>query len=212
MKCDGGYYEEAAKFADDYAELKKRQKSGEFVTNTGTKKRRFRRVESKITAKGARAIFYRQFLEYKKEKYFIFTKMTVLSAVVAFIFAYSLQKSVSDSSMAGFILLGVVAYVALIMSGYTGKWESELKNPYIFLIPDSPLKKMWYATLMEHVKAFADGCIICIPIGIFWHVPVIEIIYCIFDLHRFAGRPPVYNGDRSEPSRGSIRKNRAKSA
>ena len=179
MKCDGGYYEEAAKFADDYAELKKRQKSGEFVTNTGTKKRRFRRVESKITAKGARAIFYRQFLEYKKEKYFIFTKMTVLSAVVAFIFAYSLQKSVSDSSMAGFILLGVVAYVALIMSGYTGKWESELKNPYIFLIPDSPLKKMWYATLMEHVKAFADGCIICIPIGIFWHVPVIEIIYCI---------------------------------
>lgn len=111
------------------------------MTNTGTKKRRFRRVESKITAKGARAIFYRQFLEYKKEKYFIFTKMTVLSAVVAFIFAYSLQKSVSDSSMAGFILLGVVAYVALIMSGYTGKWESELKNPYIFLIPDSPLKK-----------------------------------------------------------------------
>lgn len=64
-------------------------------------------------------------------------------------------------------------------AGYTGKWESELKNPYIFLIPDSPLKKMWYATLMEHVKAFADGCIICIPIGIFWHVPVIEIIYCI---------------------------------
>lgn len=62
MKCDGGYYEEAAKFADDYAELKKRQKSGEFVTNTGTKKRRFRRVESKITAKGARAIFYRQLL------------------------------------------------------------------------------------------------------------------------------------------------------
>ena len=75
--------------------------------------------------------------------------------------------------------MGVVAYVALIMSGYTGKWESELKNPYMFLIPDSPLKKMWYATLMEHVKAFADGCIICIPIGIFWHVPMIEIIYCI---------------------------------
>ena len=106
--------------------------------------------------------------------------MTVLSAVVAFIFADSLQKSVSDSSMAGlFFLLGVFAYVALFIIWDTGKWESELKNPYIFLIPDSPLKKMWYATLMEHVKAFADGCIICIPIGIFWHVPVIEIIYCI---------------------------------
>ena len=93
--------------------------------------------------------------------------MTVLSAVVAFIFAYSLQKSVSDSSMAGFILLGVVAYVALIMSGYTGKWESELKNPYIFLIPDSPLKKMWYATLMEHVKAFATDVSSAFLLGFF---------------------------------------------
>ena len=26
MKCDGGYYEEAAKFADDYAELKEAEK------------------------------------------------------------------------------------------------------------------------------------------------------------------------------------------
>ena len=138
--------------------------------------------------------------------------MTVLSAVVAFIFAYSLQKSVSDSSMAGFILLGVVAYVALIMSGYTGKWESELKNPYIFLIPDSPLKKMWYATLMEHVKAI---CGRMYHLHSYWDFLACSgnrdhLLY--FDLHRFAGRPPVYNGDRSEPSRGSIRKNRAKSA
>ena len=58
------------------------------------------------------------------------------------------------------------------------KW-SELKNPvYFSYIPDSP-RKMWYKTLWKYVKAFADGCIICNPIGIFWHVPVIEIIYCI---------------------------------
>ena len=98
---------------------------------------------------------------------------------MAFIFSYSLSDTAADSGIGQLFLLGVVAYVSLVMSGYLGKWESELKNPYLFLIPDTPLRKMWYATLTEHIKALINGCIICIPIGIFWHVPVIEIIFCI---------------------------------
>ena len=179
MDCDGGYYEEAAKFADDYAEMKKQKQSGDMDTGLGGKKRKFRRVKDRITARGAKAIFYRQLLEYKKEKFFIFTKVTLISVFVAAIFSYGLSDSVSESGSGELFLLGVVAYVSLVMSGYLGKWENELKNPYLFLIPDSPLKKMWYATLMEHIKALADGAIICIPIGIFWHISPLYVIYCI---------------------------------
>ena len=179
MKCDGGYYEEAAKFADDYADLKKRQKNGEMVFGLSGKKRSFRRVREKIAGKGAQAIFYRQLLEYKKEKFFIFDKITLISLVLAFILSYSLSDSAAESGVGQLFLLGVVAYVSLVMSGYLGKWESELKNPYLFLVPDTPLRKMWYATLIEHIKAFVNGCIICIPIGIFWHVNPVEIIFCI---------------------------------
>lgn len=179
MKCNGGYYEEAAKFADDYAELKKKQKSGDMEASINGKKRKFRTVGYKVSGTGAKAIFSRQFLEYKKEKYFIFTKTTIITAVFAFIFSYSLREVVNETGFSGMFLLGIVAYISLIMSGYTGKWEKELKNPYMFMIPDSPLKKMWYATLMEHVKAFVDGCIICIPIGLFWGVSLIHVIYCI---------------------------------
>lgn len=39
MKCDGGYYEDAAKFADDYAEMKARSNRGEMVTTIGSKKK-----------------------------------------------------------------------------------------------------------------------------------------------------------------------------
>lgn len=179
MRCDGGYYEEAAKFADDYAELKQRQKNGEMAAGIGGKKRRFRRIKERITAKGARAIFYRQLLEYKKERFFIFSKVTLICAVVAFAFSYSLREAVGETGLPEFFLLGVVAYVSLVMSGYLGKWETELKNPYLFLIPDTPIKKLWYATAMEHIKALADGCIICIPIGIFWKVSPVYIVFCI---------------------------------
>ncbi len=179
MKCDGGYYEEAAKFADDYAEIRQRKKNGEMILSMNEKKRRFRRVKDKITAKGAKAIFYRQLLEYKKERFFIFSKVTLICVIVAVVCSYSLREAVNETGVPEFFLLGIVAYISLIMSGYLGKWESELKNPYLFLIPDSSLKKLWYATAMEHIKALADGCIICIPIGIFWHVRPIYIVFCI---------------------------------
>lgn len=179
MRCDGGYYEEAAKFADDYAELKQRQKNGEAVFSIGGKKRKFRQVRERIKAKGAKAIFYRQLLEYKKEKFFIFSKVTLIAVVIAFFLCYTLRDTAAESGVAELFLLGVIAYMSIVMSGYLGKWENELKNPYLYLIPDTPLKKLWYATLMEHVKALVDGSIICIPVGIFWHVEPLYIVYCI---------------------------------
>ena len=179
MRCGGGYYEEAAKFADDYAEIRQKKKSGDLDMNLGGKKRKFRHVKDRITGHGAKAIFYRQLLEYKKEKFFIFSKVTLIAAAIAFIFSFSMRDAATEGDMSGLFLLGIVAYMSLVMSGYIGKWETELKNPYLYLIPDTPLKKLWYATVMEHIKALADACIICIPIGIFWKVNTVYIIYCI---------------------------------
>lgn len=69
--------------------------------------------------------------------------------------------------------------MTLCMTGYLGKWETELKNPYLFLIPDSPFKKIWYATLMEHVKALADGILICVPVGFVWGIRPVYVVQCI---------------------------------
>ena len=179
ISCDGGYYEEAAKFADDYAELKKRQKSGEAVFGIGGRKKKFRQVKERINARGAKAIFYRQLLEYKKEKSFIFSKVTLIAVVIAFFLCYTLRETAQESGAAELFLLGVIAYMSVVMSGYLGKWENELKNPYLYLIPDTPMKKLWYATLMEHVKALVDGSIICVPVGIFWHVEPVYVVFCI---------------------------------
>lgn len=179
MKCEGGYYEDAAKFADDYAEMRKRSKEGEMVFGIGEKKKKYRKVKSEISAHGASAIFYRQLLEYKKEKYFIFSKMTLVSLFLAAVMSFALKEVAQETGHPELVLLGVIAYVTLAMTGYLGKWENELKNPYLFLIPDSPFKKIWYATLMEHVKALADGILICIPIGIVWKIHPIFVVQSI---------------------------------
>lgn len=175
MKCNGGYYEDAAKFADDYAEMKERKNSGEMVMSIG-KKKKFKRASVRYKASGAKAIFYRQLLEYKKEKWFIFSYMTVFC-----ICADIVVLKVIDFSHIAFksgVLLGLVAYLAFLTGGYLGKWDKELKNPYLFLLPDSPVKKMWYATVIEHIKAAIDGAILVVPLGIVWKISPFHMVSC----------------------------------
>lgn len=67
-------YEDAAKFADDYAEMRRRKVNGEMVMSMGEKKKRFRRVKDTYKGTGAKAIFYRQLLEYKRKSILYFPK------------------------------------------------------------------------------------------------------------------------------------------
>ena len=105
--------------------------------------------------------------------------MTLLSLGIAILLSRVMKDSAVESGVPQLYLLGIIAYMTLILTGYLGKWESELKNPYLFLIPDSPVKKLWYSTLMEHIKAFVDGCIFCIILGITWKMSPVQVIMAI---------------------------------
>ncbi len=65
MKCTGEFYEDAAKFAEDYDDRMKRSKKGEVVVGNG-KKKYLRNVKMAYKGTYAKAIFYRQVLEYRK--------------------------------------------------------------------------------------------------------------------------------------------------
>lgn len=177
MKCTGGYYEEAAKFADDYVEFRKKSKNGEMVMSIGQKKTFKKSVKMDYKASGAKAIFYRQLLEYKKERFFIFGGMTFIVIAIAFLFikVIGIEEGFSPQVM----LLLIMAYIIFCATGYTGKWEKELKNPYLYLIPDTPIRKMWYATVIEHIRSLIDGSILAISLGIAWKIPAFEIAFAI---------------------------------
>lgn len=170
MKCTGEYYEDAAKFADDYAEFYKRNKSGEMVFTVGQKKKFKRTKAVRYKGTGAKAIFYRQLQEYKKERFFIFGGMTVAAIVVDVVMIWFLKGTFDAPPEV--LLLGLIAYITFVATGYTGKWEKELKSHYLYLIPDRPIRKLWYATLMEHIRSVIDGLVLCVPIGLVWKMPI----------------------------------------
>ena len=164
MKCTGEYYEDAMKFADHYEEVRSNQKKGVVVLSN--KKTKFKKAEVEYKGAYAKAIYYRQVLEYKKSRFFIFGWHTLLAfaigvgiAVISYFADAAAEMGVSKL----FVIPAVIAYIIFIFSSYATKWSKELENPYTYLIPDSNIKKIWYATKMEHVKAIVDGILITVP-------------------------------------------------
>lgn len=178
MKCTGEYYEEAMTFAEDYEAAMKKSRKGE-VAFVG-KKKKYKAAKVEYKGDYAKAIFYRQILEYKKNRFFIFGPYSLLClgvGVAVAIFAY--QNLSELSGLNEYIIPGVGAYLTFIFSAYTSKWGKELENPYTYLLPDSSLKKLWYATLIEHIRALIDGCLIAIPVAVVLKISVIQFVLSV---------------------------------
>ncbi len=184
MKCTGEYFEDAMTFADEYEAAIRRKKSGS--AEGDARKRKYKKAEVVYKGGGARAIYYRQLLEYKKNRFFLLNYNSFillgigLLAAGAKAFGADLFSFAEESSeLAVFILPGVSAYMVFIFSSIAPKWSQELKNPYTFLLPDTPMRKLWYSTLLEHVKAALDGALLCVPLGAALGISPVQIVLCI---------------------------------
>lgn len=175
MPCDGEYFEDAMQFAEDYEELLKKKQDGQ--TARLGKKEKFGKATVSYKGGGAKAIFYRQLLEYKKSKFFFFDTSTLVFMILCMFVGYAWSKDIGEYKE--FVLPMAMGYIAFCMSAVQGKWSKEINSPYTFLIPDSPMKKLWYATVMEHIKSFVCGSIIAIPVGIILQIAPIQILLSI---------------------------------
>ena len=166
MTCTGAYYEDAMKFADDYQARREKQKKGVVSIPWLEKHKKLKRVSMEYKGKYAKAIYFRQMLEYKKNPTFIFGWNTLLClGIGVLIGAVSYFNGLGEElGMAKiFIIPGISSYMVFLFSGYATKWSKELENAYTYLIPDTPLRKVWYATKIEHIRSLADGILITLP-------------------------------------------------
>ena len=68
MPCNGDYYEDAAKFADTYAEMIKRKKNGEMVMGLEEKKKKFRHMTVRYQQSEQRQSFTASFWNIEKKE------------------------------------------------------------------------------------------------------------------------------------------------
>jgi len=184
MKCTGEFYEDAIQFADDYEVLIANRKAGDSEARLG-KRQKFGKAEVKWQGSGAKSLFYRQLLEYKKSRFFIFDINTLISILVGagFSWVYVKEGGFGEdfAEFGNYVLPVIVGYIIFIFSTMAGKWAKELKSPYTYLIPDGSFKKLWYATAMQNIQYVINGCLMVLPIAIVSKMsPMLALLTVVF--------------------------------
>ncbi len=153
------FYEEVLKQTDQKERMIKMKRSGGSNMNLGPKKARKASIDYKGT--GAKAIFYRQMLEFKKAGFMFVDKVTIIMLVVGVAGGFIFKNANVPIAIA----LYVSIYLNFIFA-FSGKWVNELSTPFIYLLPGSSLSKLWYATAANHIKHLVDGAAVFIPLFI----------------------------------------------
>lgn len=178
MKCTGAYYEDANKFADDYEEVLSSRRQGKTDMRLG-KKKKFGKAVVAYKGTGGKALFYRQLLEYKKSRFFIFDGMTLGCIIGGVLVAWLYQREGSFGGFQDFVIPGAMAYLILVFSSMSGKWGKEITSPYTFLLPDTAFRKLWYATLMQHIQALINGTLFALPGALVMGMKPLTVVLCI---------------------------------
>lgn len=172
------YYEDVL----DATIIKEKQvaarKNRKTINNIDSKK--IRKVDSGFTAFGAKAIFQRHLLEYRKNKLFFIDRITLMLMVLVF-FA---SKIIPDIDIKTILLMTV--YFLFFYSLQQGKWIEEINKHYIYLIPDKSFKKVFYGMLAEIIKNTIDACFTFILLGILLKADILTVILCILSYSTYA--------------------------
>lgn len=178
MKCTGAFYEDAAKFAEDYEEVLANQRQGGTRMRIG-KRQKFGRASVKWKGTGAKAIFYRQLLEYKKKKYFIVDVNMVFALLAGIVIAWLYVREGGFNGIEDYIIPMASAYVTFIFTTLNGKWAKELKSPYTYMIPDSAFHKLLNATAIQLIQALVNGLLITVPGAVVMGMPPVAAVLCV---------------------------------
>lgn len=142
---------------------------GEKVFMQTGKKSRVRKVLYTKKGKFASAIFWRQILEYKKTGFALINIGSIMYGVIAI--TAGLYSPLKDLRM----ILGGMIYLQLIFT-FASKWQKDLSNPYIYMLPDHAFKKVIYATIVDNFKNLIDGTIVFVITGILFKSSVLLIL------------------------------------
>lgn len=173
LKSDCDYYEDVLQNTETSYEMRqavKKRTSGN--SDAYIKNRKIKVRQTGLNGgKGASTFLFKHLLERRRSGYVLFWDMyslimIVVCGIVSFFFVYTGDSDeVMSPEISMLILLAMASYMQLFFSA-TGDWARELSKPYIYLVPDSPFKKLIFASLTSIIKPFLDGVLLFIVAGI----------------------------------------------
>lgn len=139
-----------------------------------------------LKGSGAMTLAYKHILEMKRRSRFIFVDgYTVFVTIAVGIAGYNFKNTNAAYGILGFIIY--FQYFLTVM----GKLKQELLKPYIYMIPETSIKKVFAASLTSMIKPCVDAVCMFTVFGI---VGGADIMTCIFFMLAYSASGAVFVG------------------
>jgi hypothetical protein len=134
-----------------------------------------------VGGSGASALFHRQLRETFRGKFFGFfdaSTITQVAMVIGFTIAVKSDDDGDLSPIAGMLLILALLSICQIFMLSLGPGMRELFSHYVYMIPESPFKKLIWANIASLAKAACEAVVIFVGVGIVFGAPVFLTATC----------------------------------
>lgn len=128
---------------------------------------------------GADVFYYKHRLENRRSRIFILEPMSMIYGVMIIVMAFFMKG-------AGITSVFTTATIFQIFVVLLGRFTKELSKPYIYLIPEPPLKKMLYAMAELLPSAILEAVVVFVPVAVILGATPLDAALCILARLSFA--------------------------
>lgn len=137
--------------------------------------------------RGASVIFFKHQMENRRSGVLMFSKTSIIFMLVI-IGCSMLYNTLFEAEEPSAVLVAVFAMSTYmqIFSESAGRFNWELTKPYIYLIPEPPLKKLLWAIGENLVADVCEAVVIYVPVALIIGLGPVDMLMCIVARVSFA--------------------------
>ena len=121
---------------------------------------------------GSDVFYYKHKVESRRAKAFIFDVQTLVYMAVICVFSFIFRNE-------GILPVLILSIYMQMFSVALGRWVKELIMPYVYLIPEKPMKKLFNCLKESFVKIISEAVVLFIIVGLIIKLEPLEILGCI---------------------------------
>ena len=179
VKNKNNYYEDVLQTAEVAQSAIAAKKEGQPAEVTPKKVRVGKTGLGK--GQGAGVMFHKHLLENRRSGALIFSKMSIIFMliIIACSVLYSFIFSDEEDKTAAFVAVFSMSTYMQMFSESLGRFNWELSKPYIYMLPEPPLKKLLWATAETLLADCFEAVVIFVPVSAILGIGVVETVMCI---------------------------------
>ena len=121
---------------------------------------------------GASVFFYKHLLENRRGRLFLLDSMSLLFAAMCIAFSFFMRE------MGPIPVFSFCVYMQLFSTS-TGRWARELLQPYVYLAPAPPFRKLMMICGESLLKTVAESLVIFVPIALILPLTPLDLAACV---------------------------------